>query len=44
MVTVLEECTTEKQRSVVLFMGKRTQYEEYSQRNVPCLGWEVFVA
>jgi hypothetical protein len=46
MATVLEEYTTEEQRSVVLypFVGKRTQCKGYSQRNVSHLRWEVFVA
>jgi hypothetical protein len=46
MVTVLEECVTEEQRSVVGFFGgdKRTLGKGYSLRNVSCLRWEVFVA
>jgi hypothetical protein len=30
MATVFEECITEKQRSVVRFVGKRTQCKRYS--------------
>jgi hypothetical protein len=45
IATVLGEFTAEKQRSVVrLFAGKRTKCKGYSQRNVSCLRWEVFVA
>jgi hypothetical protein len=40
METVLELCTTEKQRSVVRLLWAKG----YSQRNVSCLLWEVFVA
>jgi transposase len=40
MVTMFEECATKEQPSVVLFfMGKRTQCEVYSQRNISCLWW-----
>jgi hypothetical protein len=47
MAIVLDECTTEEQRSVVsffFFVGRRTQCEGYSERNVSCLRWEVFIA
>jgi hypothetical protein len=44
MATVLEECTTKEQRSVVHFIVvERTQCKGYSYRNVSCLRWEVFV-
>jgi hypothetical protein len=45
MATVLEEYTTEEQRFVVrFFVGKRNQCKGYSERNISCLRWEVFVA
>jgi hypothetical protein len=45
MATVLETYTTEEQRSLMRFsVGKTTQCKGYSQRNVSCLRWGVFVA
>jgi hypothetical protein len=44
MVTVLEECPIEEQRSVMHFYGQKTQCKGYSQINVSCLRWELFVA
>jgi hypothetical protein len=44
VATVLDECTTEEQRSVVRSVRKRTQCKKYSERNVSCLRLKVFVA
>jgi hypothetical protein len=44
MATVFEECTVQDQRSVVLFVCKRSHSKGYSLRNIFGLRWEVFVA
>jgi hypothetical protein len=37
MATVLEECITEEQSTIVLFFwGKKTQCKGYSLRNISC--------
>jgi hypothetical protein len=45
MAFVLEQYSTEQQRSAVRFIvGKRIQCKDYSQINISCLLWEIFVA
>jgi hypothetical protein len=42
IVTVLEECTTEDERSVVRFYGPKDTLQRIFVKK--CLRWEVFVA
>jgi hypothetical protein len=46
MVTMLEECITEKQRSAVRFFlcGQNDSMQRMFIKNVSCLRLEVFVA
>jgi hypothetical protein len=43
MATVLEECTTEKQRSVVRLLWAKDPMQKIFIENISCLLWEVFV-
>jgi hypothetical protein len=45
MAAVLEECSTEKQRSVVHFLwAKGINVKDIRKEMFPVLRWEVFVA
>jgi hypothetical protein len=43
MATMLEEYTTEDERSFVRFCGKRESMQRMFIKNIACLWWEVFV-
>jgi hypothetical protein len=45
MATILVECTTEEQNSVMRFLWtKRLKAKDIHKKKVSCLWWEVFVA